>query len=216
MRLGIVTGLSAEARLARRLARGSGGRVYAGGGTRSGAQEAVEWLRAHKADALLSFGLAGGLDPELPAGTLVIPEFVIAGGLTLRCDPALVAALGGPTVWAVFDAWEVVADVEDKHRIRELTGAAALDMESGAAALMGKRWDMPFAVLRAICDPAERALPPAALEALTEGGRIGPLRIARSLLRQPMQIPALIRLGRDAAAARETLKRQVRKVGRLR
>ena len=211
MRLGVVTGLSAEARLARRL----GGRMRAGGGTRSGAQEAVEWLRAHKADALLSFGLAGGLDPDLPAGTLVIPEFVIAGGLTLRCDPALVAALGGPTVDAVFDAWEIVADIEDKRRIRDLTGAAALDMESGAAALMGKRWDVPFAVLRAICDPAERALPPAALEALTEGGRIGPMRLARSLLRQPGQIPALIRLGRDAAAARETLRRQVRKIGRV-
>jgi adenosylhomocysteine nucleosidase len=64
---------------------------------------------------------------------------------------------------------------------------------------------LPFAVVRAICDPAERDLPAAALIALDQKGAIGLLRVLGSLLRQPSQLPSLLGLARDTARAQRTL-----------
>ena len=68
---------------------------------------------------------------------------------------------------------------------------------------------LPFAALRAICDPATRDLPPAALIALNAAGAISLPDIARSIARQPSQIIGLLMLARDAAAARSALQRHV-------
>jgi adenosylhomocysteine nucleosidase len=198
--LGILTGLVAEARLAEAL-----GQVVAGGGTRQGALDAAF---PPGCTALLSFGLAGGLDPSLPPGTLVIPNTVITGGRELPCDPALLAWLGGATVGAVADAPGIVATLEAKQLLWRQTGAAAVDMESGPVALRG----LPFAVLRAVCDPGDQALPPAALVGLDAGGGISVLRVVGSVLRDPRQIGGLLRLARHAAAARRGLRAAV---GRL-
>jgi adenosylhomocysteine nucleosidase len=69
------------------------------------------------------------------------------------------------------------------------------------------RHGLPFAVVRVICDPAGRALPPLALAALDGQGRIGAGRVLGSLLRHPGQVPALLELARDAWRARATLRR---------
>ena len=94
------------------------------------------------------------------------------------------------------------------------TSAAAVDLESGAVARIAATHGMPFAVLRAICDPAERALPPAALAALDARGVIGSWRVIASLAAQPGQLPALLALAADAAAARRSLVERVRQIAR--
>jgi adenosylhomocysteine nucleosidase len=189
--------------------------VRIGGGSRSGAQDAVEWLAAHAVRAVISFGLAAGLDPALAPGALLVPRVVIAGGRRLACDPALTSALGGTTMDSIYDAWRVISSVADKQQIRRESGADALDMESGAVALVCARLGIPFAVLRAVCDPADRALPPIALAALDQGGEIGILRVAGAALLRPWQVPGLLALGRDAAAARNSLRATVARVGPL-
>ncbi len=205
--LGIVTGLTAEARIARRL-----GDVEAGGGTPFGAEIAAERLVARGATALLSFGLAGGLDPALKPGHLVVPLAVVEHGITTHTDAALSKAIGGWFGGFLFAADRIVADPQAKRRLRALTGASAVDLESGAVARVASRHDLPFAVLRAICDHAHRALPPAALIALDTDGAISLRRVLGSLLRHPSQIGDMIGVGRDAAAARRAL---VRRVGDL-
>ena len=82
-----------------------------------------------------------------------------------------------------------------------------LDLESGAVARIAQAYELPFVVVRAICDPAERDLPPAALVALDPDGEIGLLPVMRSLMRQPGQIIELLTLARDAALARRALVR---------
>jgi adenosylhomocysteine nucleosidase len=64
---------------------------------------------------------------------------------------------------------------------------------------------LQFAVLRAICDPAQRSLPPAALVALDARGTIRLARVLGSIAQRPWQIPALLRLAIDAAIARHAL-----------
>jgi adenosylhomocysteine nucleosidase len=200
MRVGVVTGLAAEARVAQPL-----GDTEAGGGSPAGAERAAELLVARGATGLLSFGLAGGLDPALKPGDVVVPLAVMERGAIHHTDCDISQALGGWFGGFLAGADKVVATREDKAALWGATLACAVDLESGVVARVAARHGLPFAVLRAVCDPAARNLPPAALIALDHHGAIGFSRVASSILRRPGQIPALIQLGRDAAAARRAL-----------
>ena len=203
-RPGVVTGLQAEARLAAPL-----GPAEAGGGLPPGAAMAAERLVAAGATALVSFGLCGGLDPALHPGALVVPRAVLTAGGRYAADPNLSAALGDWSCEALFAGDAAAADPETKRRLFRTSGAAAIDLESGAVAVVAGRAGIPFAVLRAVCDPANAGLPPVALAALDADGRISVWNVARSLLREPGQLPALIALGRAAKAARAALLHRV-------
>lgn len=203
--LGIIVGLKAEARVARRLRVP----VAIGGGTHAGAHAAAQSLLSQGATALLSFGLAGGLDPKLSAGTVIVPSAVVTETRRYTTDPRLSAALGGPTPDVLLATEHPIATAQAKQHLYATTGCAAADMESGAVAEVAAIAGVPFAVLRAVCDPAGRALPPAALIALDARGAIGLRRIAVSILREPTQLPSLFALARDAARARRTLLRHI-------
>lgn len=204
MSLGIVTGLTAEARIARPL-----GDTEAGGGTPFGAEIAAEKLVARGATALLSFGLAGGLDPALKPGDLLVPMAVIEHGIVAHTNEALSEKIGGWVGGTLFAAERIVVDPQAKRRLRATSGACAVDTESGAVARVAARHDIPFAVLRAICDNANRTLPPAALIALDAKGAIGVGAVLGSVLRHPGQIAGIVGVGRDAATARRALIRRV-------
>lgn len=199
--LAIVVGLAAEAGFVRPL----GLPVGVGGGTVSGAEAAAERLVAAGAEALLSIGLAGGLDPALAAGTLVVPRSVRAAGRSFRVAPELSQLLPGREVTLALGVERAVAGLAEKRRLWRETGAAIVDLESGAVARVAAAHGLPFAVWRAVCDPAGRALPEAALVALDPAGRIAPFRLLRALLARPSEIPALWALGREARAARAAL-----------
>ncbi len=206
---GIVVGLRAEARLLGPLR----GVVAIGGGGAAGAARAAAGLEG--VGALLSVGLAGGLDPALAPGAVLVPEAVLTGGRRLATSLRLCHALGGATAGALLGGEAVVAGVAEKARLHAETGAVAVDLESGAVVEAALARGLPFAALRVVCDPAGRDLPPAALAALDAAGAIGLLRVLRSVLRRPAQVPGLLALARDAAAARAALRGRVRTVGAL-
>ncbi len=199
--LGIVTGLRAEAKLAMPIS----SYVVAGGGLPAGARAAAEALAAQGVSALMSFGLAGGLDPALAPGMLVVPRRVVSAAGDWTADPALAEACGGVTTEAMFAGETIAATAAEKAALHARTGAAAIDLESGEVAAAAARHGLPFVVVRAICDPADRDLPPAALAALNSAGAIGLGRVLASLLRAPRQLPLLLALARDAGAARRAL-----------
>jgi len=201
MSLVVVVGLRAEARLARRL----GLAVAIGGGSAAGATAAVAHAVAEGASALLSFGLSGGLDPAARPGLLLLPRSVLCDGSWHAPDPALLAWLGGATPHTLFAGNAPAVTAADKRRLWQETGATALDLETAAVVREAVAHGLPFAALRAICDPAEQDLPPAALAALDATGAIGVARVAWSVARQPGQMPALLRLAADATAARRAL-----------
>ncbi len=204
--LGVVVGLAAEARLARSLILP----VEIGGGTATGANSAVARLLARGVTSLLSFGLAGGLDPSLRPGAVIVPSQLRLGGATWTADPALCVRLGGSS-GHILTGGALAATATAKCALRRQTGADAIDLETAAAAQSG----LPFAALRAICDPADRDLPHAAQAALDAGGRIGALRVTMAALTHPSEIGGLFALARDAAQARRALKLRVRSIGAL-
>jgi adenosylhomocysteine nucleosidase len=170
-----------------------------------GAADASVRLIGQGATALVSFGLAGGLDPVLRPGAVVVAADVLEDGERLSVDGALAARFGGITGHTVLAGSTVVADAAEKRALFAATGAQVVDLESGAVARIAQSHGLPFAVVRAVCDPAERDLPPAALAALDPSGGIGLMPLLRSLLNRPSQIHGLLTLARDAARARRAL-----------
>jgi adenosylhomocysteine nucleosidase len=208
--IGIVTGLQAEARW---LAK-AGFKIAVGGGTPPGAAAAARRLLAEGVAALVSFGLAGGLRPGLRPGAVLVPPLILTESGAYACDSRLLRFFGGATPGPILGGEEIAATPEAKARLFRQHRADAIDLESGAVAEIAAAAARPFAALRAVADPAERALPAAALTALRADGGLNLPGIAASLLRRPGQIPDLIRTGRDAAAARHALAERLRALPR--
>lgn len=209
-----VTGLAAEARIARR----AGLAAAASGGEPARTRAAIQSLIAGGATSLVSFGICGGLDPTLAPGRLLLPEAVRdEGGVRLGVDPAwharVAAALAarGLTVLTgdILGAERIVASAARKAALRRATGALAADLESHHLARAALAAGLPFLVLRAVADPADRALPPAALIELDSSGRPALAAVLLSLLRDPLQLPALLRVAEDTRRALRALDRAV-------
>ncbi len=106
---------------------------------------------------------------------------------------------------AILGGQKIASSTQAKILLYQRNHPAAIDLESGSVAQIAKDKNLPFAVLRAVADPAERNLPPAALVALREDGSLDIIRLMQSIARQPWQIPGLVAVGRDAKAARRAL-----------
>lgn len=216
-RVGIVTGLVAEARLFGRLAdrpRDDAPLIACAGPGRG--RQGAEALMARGAEALVSFGLAGGLDPWLKPGDLVCPERISSQGeeafqtddlwrerILAEARMSGVEAADG----ALFGSDHPVSDPDAKHRLAHETDAIAVDMESHGVAAVAADRNVPFIALRAIADSAERPLPAAALEAVDAEGRVRHTSVMLALCRRPGQIPAMIGLAQDSRAGMATLGR---------
>ncbi len=201
-----------------RLAPGVGLRVTGIGARR--ASGAARALLAEGAEAMVSWGIAAGLDATLAPGDLVIPDAVLgADGRCRRPDPAwcarLRAALGGEGRGGVLaEAETVLASAGAKRRLAvRAGGAVAADMESAAIAALAETAGVPWLVVRAISDDAGSALPRAAREGLDGHGRLRPARALRALLARPGEVGGLLALWAGIRAARSTLERVAGRCG---
>lgn len=200
----VVTGLAREAQVAE-----GAGIVTIGAGGNPSRLQAMLAEQDATYRAVISFGLAGGLDPDLAPGAVIVASSVVSGQNTWPTH-AETAALwakrlvesGEPVVMTTLAGAETtILDVADKQALRATTGAAAVDMESHVAAAFAAAHGLKFGAIRVVCDPADRALPPLALEALRLDGGLDLTAILRSLARRPAQLAALPGLARDAAKA---------------
>ncbi len=201
----VATGLLAEARL---LAHADV-RVIPSGGDPVRLESELLKACAQGARAVFSFGLAAGLDPALAPGTRIIPHEIIAGPDRFATDDAwserLRAALPDSSTQPVAGVDGPLIRAGDKRALHHATGAAAADMESHVAARVARRAGRPFAVLRVIADPADRALPPAAVVGMRSDGRVDLAAVLWSLLRQPGQLSQLARVATDVRYAMHEL-----------
>ena len=209
MGIGIVVGMRAEAAL---LAPGS--MIACSGGRPAKAEELAKYLLKAGAEALLSFGVAGGLDPSLSPGDLVIASSVDLDGASLKADEAwakrLHNALPKAHLGIVCGAQVPALSAADKAHLRAESGGLVIDLESGPVAEVCAAAGKPFAVLRAVADPAGRAIPEFALKGLAEDGRTRALPVILGLLGRPLELPALLGLARDNRAALASLGRAAR------
>tara|TARA_R110000868_G_scaffold304872_3_gene566017 strand:- start:140 stop:838 length:699 start_codon:yes stop_codon:yes gene_type:complete len=214
-KLGIVCGLAFEAAIlehaVQQAALANAPLIVCSGPGPDRARAGALNLTTQGAEALLSFGLAGGLDPELRTGTVITAES-ITGPEILSCDAAWVTRMTESLATdfivrrAVLAASEdVLSTAEDKAALFRSSGAMAVDMESYGVAAAATEKGIPFAALRVICDTAQETIPPAASAAMTWEGRIRVTSTVFKALTYPAQIPDLVRLGRRTAAAKRVL-----------
>jgi len=217
--LGVVAALSVEVRTlgqaVRRpdgLARLTDGTLVAlsGMGLSSAATSAHALIEAG-AQALMSFGLAGGLDPHLSAGSIVVPSEVMspAGArfaTSVDWRARLVAALGATSVatkgkerliiaGTLLTSAQPIDTLEAKAAAFGATGAVAVDMESLAVAEVAAARGLPFIAVRVIVDTATDVLPRAVVAA-SVGGQVRIGRLLGELALAPVECLSLIRLAR--------------------
>jgi hypothetical protein len=171
-----------------------GVRAVAGGGRADRLRQRLE-AALGGVDAILSIGLGGALDPALTVGDAVIGSAVLSAGARWDCDAAwgarLAARLANARMATVFGSAAMVLLATDKARLRDQTGAVLVDMESQIAAEVAAAHGLPLAVTAG----------------MTADGGMNLAGVLAALARDPRQLPALIRTGRDADTAFKALGR---------
>jgi adenosylhomocysteine nucleosidase len=167
--------------------------------------------------SIISFGVAGGLAPDLRPGDWIVASAVLDAETTRPTHPVwsrnLLEIIPEVRYGPVIGVRAPVADPLAKHDLHARTGAIAVDMESHIVAEFAAAHGMSFAVARVIVDPAHRRVPDAALIALRPDGGSNVSAILREVLTKPAQVLPLLRIAGDAYAARSALLRLRRLLG---
>jgi adenosylhomocysteine nucleosidase len=173
------------------------------------------------ATALISWGLAGGLDPALEAGAICLPGTIVSpDGARFATDvhwrEILAAAISGRLTVVggmLLSTATVIDGAAGKAAAFGETHAAAVDMESAGVAQTAARHRVPFVAVRAIVDTAGDTIP----GVVAAAGVLGRVRFARlmlGLVRSPREIAPLLRLATRYRAAARAL-RAVARTGAL-
>ena len=220
---GVVAALTSEARALGPVKRGGAGRLVLNDGTLvavsgmgAAAADAARALVEAGATALVSWGMAGALDPGLEAGDVCLPsEVVAADGSSFTTarhwrEPlaaSLAASMGAQRRVAcgrLFTSSEPIGTASAKEAAFRRTGAAAVDMESAPVAQVAALHGMPFIAVRVIVDTATDAVPSAVLAA-SDRGQVHLWRLLGGLVLAPAELAPLMRLARRYRVATRSL-----------
>jgi nucleoside phosphorylase len=146
-------------------------------------------------EPVVSFGIAGGLRNDLPVGTVIDASRVVdeSGAVLWQGEPL---GVRGARAGTILGAGRIVDDPAERTRLHQLTGADAVDMESGVYARAGTL----AGCIRAISDTPSRTLGPLA-QAFGPDGRVAVGGLVRALAAAPRESVRAIRDIRTAFAA---------------
>lgn len=208
-----VAGLAFEARIAG----GSHTRTICCGGGNALWTSLVHAI-ASDSRGLISFGMAGGLSPDLRAGTCIVASSIVCGTSRLMTDRGwsrnalqlIPDAVHGPIVGV---SSGIVAHPAAKRALHARTGAIAVDNESHVVASVAAAYALPMTAVRVIVDPASREIPPSAVAAVRADGSIDLAALGRRIGRAPGELPKLLRIAIDGMTGLYALLRCRRLLG---
>ena len=208
-----VTGLAFEARIAA----GPGVVAIAGGGDPQGLVDALEREFGRGVAAIISFGIAGGLAAAATPGAWLVADAVVSRASHWTVDPAwadvLANSLPGAVRGELVGSDAIIAETIDKHALGAATGALAVDTESHIVAAFAAAHGVPFTVFRVIADPVTRTLAPATSKGMRSDGTIDQRAVLGTVVRNPGQLPLLLRNAIDTRIALRALSRGRRLLG---
>lgn len=154
---------------------------------------------AEPVDHVMVAGICGGLDPDVPVGTLVNPDTVVdhATGRSYRHAPPGNA----PRTGTLVTTETATLDRDLSRRFFE-DGCVAVDMETAAVAEVCEAHGVPWSAYRCVGDRIFDGLLDDRVLALTNPDGSGNPEALRRLLAEHPDLPAkLEQLGRDTARA---------------
>jgi hopanoid-associated phosphorylase len=193
-----VVGLRREARIVAH----DSVRAVIGGGGAAGLAARLAQVFGPELEGVISFGLCGALAPALKPGDLVAASAVRDGRKRFETDLAwtrrIIRALPHASGGSIAGSDVMVTTPGAKAALHASSGAVAVDMESHVTARFARAHGLPLAVLRAVSDGADHALPPAAQRGMRSDGGMDIGAVLAALARDPRQLPGLIRTGVEA------------------
>jgi adenosylhomocysteine nucleosidase len=150
-------------------------------------------------DHVMVIGIAGGLDPDLPVGSLMVPSRVqlYPDGPEYRTHPiAPREASGGlMTTDGLFDDDDIWRPILER-------GFGAVDMEAAGVAEVCEAAGVDWSVYRGISDrPDEHIVDQGVFSLSKPDGSADPVALAKYLARDPRRAKALAHLNRCMQAA---------------
>jgi len=147
-------------------------------------------------EVIYSVGFAGGLDPALRVGDLLVPRAVIDARDSSRIETG-----EGQGVLVTFDS---VADLQQKLNLHRAYSAQAVDMEASAVARAAEGHGIHFAAVKAISDEGDFALP-STDRFIAADGRFSVASFAVFAAVRPWTWASVIRLARNSGRASRSL-----------
>lgn len=134
--------------------------VVSGAGPAAAGRAATMLLEGHAPALLVSAGFAGGLDPVIARGALVLATGAVREGvprLSLARPAGLPPTAAGDADIVTVDT--IVSTSAAKRALHAATGAVIVDMETYAVALAAAAAKIPCASVRVVSDSAGEELP---------------------------------------------------------
>jgi len=170
--------------------------VCAGIGAEAARRAAEAVIALYAPEVVYSAGFAGALEPELKAGELVLPRWVVNAS-----DGSRVEMHDGAGVLVSF---ETIASPAQKLSLRESFAAQAVDMEAAAVARAAEARETRFGAVKAISDELGFVLPPMD-RFIDSQGRFSEWRFVAHIAVRPWLWRRVLQLARNTRRASRTL-----------
>lgn len=172
--------------------------LMAGVGPAAAARSTETAIAEHRPDHLIVAGIAGGIDPILAIGDLVVAEEATdhRSGRSTRPTPIGDEAMSG----RIITTDTILADAQLAAEMA--AGFVAVDMETAAVGAVCDDASVPWTAYRAISDRVgEGVIDESTLRLLNPDGSTNLTAVATTLLASPRVLPRFARMRRDGRRA---------------
>lgn len=169
---------------------------------------AADALLTEPYQVCITSGFAGALKDTHIVGRILVADSVqqLGHSKTLACARNLVYAAhddGATRVNLFLTSDHVVRTAQEKKELAPF--ADAVEMESFGVLQAAASHKKSVVAIRAISDDVRNDMPAIVDTAVDEMGNVRIAGVARYVARHPLQLPALVRLGRDSKTAAQAL-----------
>ncbi len=179
----------------------------------------TDWQRAPsfataRSSGIVVMGLCGSLTAKLKVGDRALYQACLdESGTVWNCDRALMAQiqhlLGDISLVRAFTSDRILSSAHEKQQLGQFHQADVVDMEGSAILTVLAQAEVPIAMLRVVSDDTEHDLPDLSA-AISSEGKIQPIPLAISMMRQPI---AALRLIRGSLKGLQTLQATAARLG---